>query len=175
MSRAPLVCIPLAFQGLLFNAFCVGQHAETEYGAKPTEWTNYMRSDVLYCPHSPAKAKTLPPVLIEVQHTANGAFFRRLNEYALMVRKHQLLSPIVIIFCIHHSTEEFEDLTYESDTMPFAKELYCHGWAQKCYFISRETISAHLDQHPLHPLAAIGHFLIQRKTSILNITNNDTR
>ncbi|KAI7877641.1 hypothetical protein K492DRAFT_171458 [Lichtheimia hyalospora FSU 10163] len=129
-----------------------------------------MRSNVLYCPHNRAKAKTLPPVLIKIQYTTNGALFRHPNEYALMIRKHQPLSPVVIIFGIHNSTEEFKDLTYECVTMPFAKELYYRGWAQKCYFISCETISTHMDQQPLYPLAAIGHFLIERQTSILNIT-----
>lgn len=66
---------------------CAGEHAENEYGTKPTEWTNFTRSDVVYCPVDPKKSETLPPVLIEVQYTVNGAFFRRLNEYCLMIRK----------------------------------------------------------------------------------------
>lgn len=43
------------------------------------------------------------------------------------------------------------------------------GWTQEPYSISAETISLYLDQHPLHPFNALGHFLIEQKLSILDI------
>ncbi|ORX42602.1 hypothetical protein DM01DRAFT_1330070 [Hesseltinella vesiculosa] len=158
----------------------VGQQAENKYETKPTEWTNYTRSDVFYSPTNRANAKTLPPILIEVQYAANGSFFRRLVEYCLMIRKHHSLLPIVIAICIHSTTQEFKDLTYDGDTLPFTKQVHCRGWAQECYFISAATISSvqthntsYLDRQPLHPLAALGHFLIEQKPSILNIAAKD--
>jgi hypothetical protein len=60
---------------IILIIFSYREHAENEYDTKPTEWTNYTRSDVFYCPTNRAKARTLPPVLIEVQYAANGAFF----------------------------------------------------------------------------------------------------
>ncbi|KAI8094956.1 uncharacterized protein B0P05DRAFT_524105 [Gilbertella persicaria] len=101
----------------------IGEHAENEYNTKPTEWTNYTRSDVFYCPINRAKTKTLPPVLIEVQHAANGAFFRRLNEYCLMIRKQHPILPVAVIFCTHNTSQEFKDLTYDCEVMPFCKRV----------------------------------------------------
>ncbi|KAG1040639.1 hypothetical protein G6F43_012251 [Rhizopus delemar] len=43
------------------------------------------------------------------------------------------------------------------------------GWTQEPYSISAETISLYLDQHPLHPFNALGHFLIEQKLSISDI------
>lgn len=63
----------------------------------------------------PYKAKPLPPILIVVQYTANGAFFRCINEYTLMIRKRRPLSAIIIVFCIHNTTEGFKNLTYECE------------------------------------------------------------
>ncbi|KAI7904806.1 uncharacterized protein BX663DRAFT_431337 [Cokeromyces recurvatus] len=151
----------------------IGEHAENEYSTKPIEWTNYTRSDVFYCPNNRAKTKTLPPVLIEVQYAANGAFFRRLIEYCLMIRKQHPILPVVVVFCIHNTSQEFKDLTYDCKELPFSKRVYCHGWARDCYFISESTISAYLDQQPLHPLAALGHFFTEQKLSILGTVKKE--
>ncbi|KAI7903353.1 uncharacterized protein BX663DRAFT_508322 [Cokeromyces recurvatus] len=126
----------------------IGEHAENEYSTKPTEWTNYTRSNVFYCPNNRAKTKRLPPVLIEVQYAANGAFFRRLIEYCLMIRKQHPILPVAVVFCIHNTTRD-------------------------CYFISASTISAYLDQQPLHPLAALGHFFTEQKLSILGTVKKE--
>lgn len=112
-------------------------------------------------------------MLIEVQYAANGAFFRRLNEYCLMIRKQQPMLPIAVVFCIHNTSQEFKDLTYDCEAKPFSKRVYCHGWAQECYFISATTISAYLDRQPLHPLAALGHFFTEQKLSVLGMAKRD--
>ncbi|CDH49397.1 predicted protein [Lichtheimia corymbifera JMRC:FSU:9682] len=38
-----------------------------------------------------------------------------------MIRKRRPLSAIIIVFCIHNTTEGFKNLTYECEHTPFAK------------------------------------------------------
>jgi hypothetical protein len=104
------------------------------------------------------KVKALPPVLIKVQYAVSDAFFCRVNEYCLMIRKQHPILPVAVGFCIHSTSQEFKDPTYECEDIAFSKRVYCHGWAQEFYCISAETISPYLDQQPLHPLNALGHF-----------------
>ena len=75
--------------------------------------------------------------------------------------------------CIHNTNQKFNDITYDCNTMPFSKRVHCHGWVQECYFVSAATISAYLDQQPLHPVAAIGHFLVEQKPSMLTMPKKD--
>jgi hypothetical protein len=53
----------------------IGNHAQGKYVSRPTEWPNFMKSDVLYCPMKTVKSNKLPHLLVEVQYTANMAFF----------------------------------------------------------------------------------------------------
>lgn len=119
------------------------------------------------------KNPTLPPVLIEVQYTVNGAFFRHLNEYCLMIRKQYPMLPVAVVFCIHSTSQEFKDLTYECKEKEFSKRVYCQGWAQDIYYISAETLFPYLNQQPLHPLNALGHFFTAQKLSILDIKKKE--
>ncbi|KAI8974080.1 hypothetical protein BDB01DRAFT_729348, partial [Pilobolus umbonatus] len=135
-----------------------------------TEWTNYTGSDVFYCPTNRAKTKERPPVLIE-QYTANGVFSRRLIEYFrskyLLIKASRVRTCTVTVYEFHVMVT----IPYE---MPFCKRVHCQGWAQECYFISSATISDYLDQKPLHPLAALGHFFAEQKLSILDrVRKND--
>lgn len=90
-----------------------------------------------------------------------------------MIRKQHPILPVVVIFCIHNTSQEFKVLTYDCEEMPFCKRVHCHGWAQKCYFIRAAIISAHLDQQPLHPWTALGHFFFEQKLSILDMMKKD--
>ncbi|KAG0182697.1 hypothetical protein DFQ29_002827 [Apophysomyces sp. BC1021] len=152
----------------------VGLDAQNEYTTRPTEWPNFTRSDVLYHPTKQSKIKILPPVLIEVQYTANMNFYRRLIEYSLSVKKqYPSMLPIVVAICIHSTTQELLNLTTECDTMPFMMQLPCHGWAKSCFLLNAESISNHLQQNPLHPLVALGHFFIEQEPSLVSMKKRD--
>lgn len=81
--------------------------------------------------------------------------------------------PVAVVFCIHDTSQEFKDLTYECKEKEFSKQVYFQGWAQDIYYISAETISPYLNQQPLHPLNALGHFLTAQKLSILDIEKKE--
>lgn len=52
--------------------------------------------------------------------------------------------------------------------------MHCHGWRQECYFLSVATISKYLDQQPLHPLTALGHFFFEQKLILRIVKKDDT-
>lgn len=64
---------------ILTQTLYVGEHAKDKYMAVPTEWTNLMKSDVVYVPIS-HRDRDLPPILVEIQHTMNMKFHLRVNE-----------------------------------------------------------------------------------------------
>ena len=103
----------------------VGNHAQGKYASRLTEWPNFMKSDVLYCPMKTVKSNKLPPLLVEVQYTANMAFFRRLMEYSLSINKYYHALPVVLAICIHNTTSDLMELSTPSSTLPFLVELSC--------------------------------------------------
>lgn len=144
-----------------------------QYVSRPTEWIDFTKSDVLYTASSAQHDKTLPPLLVEIQYTANMAFYRRLIKYGLSTMKQHSASPVVLVIVIHNITTEVVDLLISSKKQPYLFELPCHGWAKSCYVLNASSISAHISQTVLNPLVALGHFLIQQKLSLRHIDRND--
>ncbi|KAG1323945.1 hypothetical protein G6F63_012790 [Rhizopus arrhizus] len=153
----------------------IGNHAQGKYVSRPTEWPNFMKSDVLYCPIKTVKANKLPPLLVEVQYTANMAFFRRLMEYSLSINKHYHALPVVLAICVHNTTPDLMELSTPSSTLPFLVELPCVGWAKSCYLMNAGSIAKHLQEIPLNPFVAVGHFLIEQKPSLADMIHRDDK
>ncbi|KAI8083245.1 uncharacterized protein B0P05DRAFT_536668 [Gilbertella persicaria] len=151
----------------------VGEAARDKYITKPTEWPNYTKSDVLYCPIQKKELKDFPPILIEVQHTANMKFYRRLMKYSLSVWEQYSVSPIVIAICVHYTSNELLEMSSVSDRISFMKELPSHGWAKSCLLINKESILNFEDETPLEPVVALAHFFVEQKTSLLHIKRHD--
>ncbi|KAG1167903.1 hypothetical protein G6F70_009384 [Rhizopus microsporus] len=121
------------------------------------------------------KSNKLPPLLVEVQCTANMAFFRRLMEYSLSINKHYHALPVVLAICIHNTTSDLMGLSTPSSTLPFLVELLCSGWAKSCYLMNGGSISKHLQEIPLNPFVAVGHFLIEQKPSLADMIHRDDK
>ncbi|ORY97788.1 hypothetical protein BCR43DRAFT_490360 [Syncephalastrum racemosum] len=109
--------------GSLYRLFLflslLGQHAVDQYVSRPTEWMNFSKSDVLYTASSKRHGDPLPPVLVEVQYTANMAFYRRLIGYGLSVTKRHSASPVVLVIVIHNTTKDLGDLFAISKKQPY--------------------------------------------------------
>ncbi|RCH80037.1 hypothetical protein CU098_000705, partial [Rhizopus stolonifer] len=125
----------------------IGIDACSKYVTRPTEWPNFKRSDVLYCPFNRKEFKNHPPILIEVQYSADMNFFRRLMDYSLSICKYY--------------------------KFPYAKNLPCTGWAKACFLINKQTITNHLKSKPLEAMVALAHFLIEGKSALINIDRRD--
>ncbi|KAI7894945.1 uncharacterized protein EV154DRAFT_387963, partial [Mucor mucedo] len=151
----------------------IGEAAKDKYITRPTEWPNHTKSDVLYCPIKRNEFKDFPPILIEVQHTANMNFYQRLIKYALSVRDQYSVLPIVIAICVYHTSNELLELSSVSDSIPFMKKLPSYGWAKSCLLINKDSILNFEDETPLEPVVALAHFFVEQKTSLLHIKRND--
>lgn len=150
------------------NCFvCIlGQQAVNQYLSRPTEWPNQTKSDVLYTLAGSKSSVSLPPVLVEVQYTANMSFYRRLIDYGLSVSRRHKAAPAILAIITHNTTAELSDLAVVSQKHPFLLELPCCGWAQSCYLLNAASISDYLEAAPLNPLVAIGHVFLQQKVSL---------
>lgn len=89
-------------------------------------------------------------------------FLQRLIEYSLSVNEQYHTLPVVLAICAHNVTSELLQLTTTSDTLPFLLDISCHGWAQQCYLMNARSIAIHIQDKPLHPFIAVGHFLIEK-------------
>lgn len=68
--------------------------------AVPTEWTNLMKSDVLYAPVS-HRDRDLPPILVDIQHTINMKSYLRVYEYCLQILKEYPVAANIVVVCIN--------------------------------------------------------------------------
>ncbi|KAG1319151.1 hypothetical protein G6F62_011986 [Rhizopus arrhizus] len=151
----------------------IGVDACNKYSTRPTEWPNFKRSDVLYCPFNRKEFKNHPPILIEVQYSADMNFFRRLMEYSLSICKHYSTLPIVLTIVTNNTSQALADQTYECPEFPYAKNLPCTGWAKACFLINKQTITNHLKSKPLEAMVALAHFLIDGKSALINMERRD--
>lgn len=65
--------------------FRVGPNAASLCLPRPTEWAGGSKSDTVYVAN--VSSTSLPPILIEVQHTITTEFIDRLINYSLSVKK----------------------------------------------------------------------------------------
>lgn len=121
------------------------------------------------------KSNKLPSLLVEVQYTANMAFFRRLMEYSLSINKHYHALPVVLAICIHNTMSDLMELSTSSSILPFPVELPCIGWAKSCYLMNARSIAKHLQEIPLNPFVTVGHFLIEQKPSLADMIHRDDK
>ncbi|CEI87796.1 hypothetical protein RMCBS344292_02204 [Rhizopus microsporus] len=63
----------------------IGPNAASLYLPRPTEWAGGSKSDTVYVAN--VSSTSLPPILIEVQHTITTEFIDRLINYSLSVKK----------------------------------------------------------------------------------------
>lgn len=132
------------------------------------EWPNNTKSDVLYV--STLESNTLPPILIEIQHTVDTDFLDRAILYCLSVKKAHKMAPILLIICVSHvSGRELELKFNNNDAFPFMKQMKCDIWAQKCLMLSSDSIDAHLKEPDLNPMVALGIFFTRQKRSLMGL------
>ncbi|KAG1148374.1 hypothetical protein G6F37_004111 [Rhizopus arrhizus] len=136
----------------------IGNHAQGKYVSRPTEWPNLMKSDVLYFPMKTVKSNKLPPLLVEVQYTANMAFFRRLMEYSLSINKHYHALPVVLAICIHNTTSDLMELSTPSSTLPFlvpTTEKWILSTGKAVDDVMKNLAQESVYEHPAHSMILV--------------------
>lgn len=158
---------------ILTQYFYVGEEAKEKYIAVTTEWPNLMKSDVLYA-SSNIKNNSLPPILVEIQHTVNLQFYRRVNEYCLQIIKEYHIPPIVVAICINETTQNILDMESNKNLdIPYALQIPCSGWAKSFNLLNAGSIHPYLEDQPLDPIVAISHFFIEQKLSLISMEFKD--
>lgn len=135
------------------------------YKIADADW-NGTRSDVLYMPPLSALG-SLPPLLIEIQHTIDSQFMQRLIGYSLNVVKVHKTLPVVLVFNVSKTSPSNLLLQFTpSDEKPWLFSFPCTMWAKHCYLVSKETIHGQDSGSPLSPVMALSLFLAEQKTSL---------
>lgn len=139
----------------------------------PTEWPNFTKSDVFYCPKNRRNLKSNPPILIEVQYFVDMNFYRLLMNYSSSIWKSYNSVSIVLSVVVANTSPELADMLRDSTHFLFARSLPCAGWAKGCYIVNKQSIAEFLNAKPLNPLVALSHVLIERITALIDIERRD--
>lgn len=134
-----------------------------------TEWSNGMRSDILYVPRL-SISSSFPPVLIEVQKRVDQTFMARLITYSVNVFMRYKFYPIILIFCVDKVSQAVMYTFEQSKTKANMFETICYNWAKNCYLISNQIIDPALNNKSsanMDPIVAIQYFLGSQQRNII--------
>ncbi|KAI9363318.1 hypothetical protein BD770DRAFT_381237 [Pilaira anomala] len=150
----------------------IGEKVHNSYILGDGEWADRTKSDVLYVPAT--ASKTLPPVLIEVQHTVNSGFMDRAISYCLSVKRVYKTPPILLIICVNQvSPQALKSTFVQHDAFPFMMEIKCDLWAKECLMLSSESIHYYINKPKLNPLVALTIFFTRQKQSLIGLRERE--
>ena len=113
-------------------------------------------------------ASDLPPIIIEIQHTIDNLFIKKVIDYSLQAFKRRKLDPIVLIICTGTLSEcVAKDLMISN--FPGCYEFPDKGWANSCLILCKIRVQEHIGTMPINTFIALGLFLTSRAIDI-----NDT-
>ncbi|ORZ02196.1 hypothetical protein BCR43DRAFT_481171 [Syncephalastrum racemosum] len=143
------------------------------YIADDSEWKDNSRSDVLLVPRLTIQ-RSLPPILIEVQHTVNKAFLRRVMRYSTHIIERYFCEPVVLIFCVDHVQPKalLGQFTKEDDGKPYLLSYQAADlWAKQCILIPKQIdLSFLTDDVQLDPVLALSLFFTEKQSCVARHT-----
>ncbi|KAG1150460.1 hypothetical protein G6F37_002195 [Rhizopus arrhizus] len=149
-----------------------GQNAVDCYVCSPCEYIDGLHGDVLYVPTF-VQTETFPPVVIEIQHTVDKPYLRRLMKYCGHIIDKYQVEPIALTICTNAVRKKVTSMLEETTRAPFMKKLPSYSWAQNHFFISEATIASFLDTTPLPPIVALAYVMIKQEISLLGLEHRD--
>ncbi|GAN02122.1 hypothetical protein MAM1_0017c01562 [Mucor ambiguus] len=118
---------------------------EGTYTSTNTTFTDGTECDVLYIPQSSA-IPSLPPVIIEFQHSATKSFMCRSINYCVNVFNRFKIFPILLIFCINKvELKSLADQFKPNSGRSYFLETPSNHFALYCYMITKESIISDVD------------------------------
>ncbi|KAG2230946.1 hypothetical protein INT48_001462 [Thamnidium elegans] len=127
----------------------IDEEARSLYSPRPTEWPNGTKFDVMYV--SSVNSPNLPPVLIEVQHTTTKDLIDLLIGYPLCIKKEYKVKPIIVVFGTHVIRNDVSS-DFEATSFSYIKQIQSKYWADKCYFVDKNTITQATEAAILPPM-----------------------
>ncbi|KAI8973826.1 hypothetical protein BDF20DRAFT_884280 [Mycotypha africana] len=148
--------------------------APSTYTTANTEWSNALRSDILYVPRI-GISNSLPPILIEVQKRVDKTFMARLITYSINVFMRYKCYPIVLIFCVDTVSQDVMQTFEQSNTKENMFETICYNWAKNCHLISNRIIEPALsnESSAMDPIVAIQYFFGSQQRNITTLDLHD--
>ncbi|KAI9476334.1 MAG: hypothetical protein EXX96DRAFT_507466 [Benjaminiella poitrasii] len=135
-------------------------NTQNDYLVGNPEWNNGTRSDVVL--EAKSSVLNLPPIIIEIQHTVNRLFMKRVINYSLEAFNRHKLDPIVLIICTDTLSDSVAKDVKTSD-IPACYEFPSTGWACNCLIVCKRRVLEYTDTMPLNPFIALTLFLTSRE------------
>ncbi|KAF1802167.1 hypothetical protein FB192DRAFT_1281275 [Mucor lusitanicus] len=151
----------------------IGHEEINSYASASCEYVDGTRSDVLYVPQSPSER--LPPVVVEFQYAAvNNPYLHRLIRYCAHIISKFNAEPIAVTICINTIPANVSTQLRDIEEHPFIKQFASDNWAQRHYFMSKETIFGSLaGPLPLPPLVALVYVMTEQRASLISLEHRD--
>ncbi|KAI8388929.1 uncharacterized protein BYT42DRAFT_632278 [Radiomyces spectabilis] len=144
-------------------------YCENLYQLGQTEWSDSSKSDVVYVPLRQYQ-KSLPPILIEVQHGIDNSFLTRLMKYAISVYEVYGQEPLVFVIGVGRPVPHtIKDLLTEDEERPYLWPLKVGFWKTPFLIATTESLAKQLEKNLLPPLAAIALFFTAQKRCLLGM------
>ncbi|KAI9009953.1 hypothetical protein CLU79DRAFT_710911 [Phycomyces nitens] len=145
-------------------------NVQGDYAIGDSEWDNGTRSDIVL----EAKSPTLElfPIIIEIQHTVNSLFMKRVIGYSFQDFERYRLDHIVLIICT-------KTLSYcvlknvKTRKLCGCYEFPSTGWASNCFFLFQTRVVEYANILPLDLSIALGLFMTSRAKTINEATCAD--
>ncbi|KAI9260505.1 hypothetical protein BDA99DRAFT_423365, partial [Phascolomyces articulosus] len=115
------------------------------------EWSNGSRSDVVLEPKS--LTLSLPPIIIEIQHSVDTSFMKRAIDYFLQAFDRYKNDPILLVICPNRVSSNV------LENKPLVYSFPCNFWAKECLIINKESVEVNETTTHLNPFVALGIFL----------------
>jgi hypothetical protein len=114
----------------------------------------------------------LPPIVVEIQHTVDSLFIKKVVNYSLEAFERHKLDPIVLIIC----TDTLSDCVakdVKTSDFPACYDFPSTGWACNCLIVCKARVQEYIDTMPLDPFVALSLFLTSWAITINGILYPD--
>ncbi|KAI9364107.1 hypothetical protein BD770DRAFT_406907 [Pilaira anomala] len=148
----------------------IGTGAEQWYRPPLTEWVDLEGTQILYVADD---VHNYPPIVIKIQEIVDEQFLHDTVSFCEKINQRYGAAPIILIFTINRIQDEIVLKTTRDPIDPFLLNLSSFPWANKCMFITKDSIQNHLSQKPLIPIVALEAFFISQKASIHSHSHKD--
>ncbi|OBZ80955.1 hypothetical protein A0J61_10996 [Choanephora cucurbitarum] len=135
-------------------------NTQNDYLVGNPEWNNGTRSDVVL--EAKPSVLNLPPIIIEIQHTVNRLFMKRVINYSLEAFNRHKLNPIVLIICTDTLSDSVAKEVKTRD-IPACYDFPSTGWASDCLIVCKRRVLEYTDTMPLNPFIPLTLFLTSRE------------
>ena len=137
---------------------------EGDYIIGNNKWSDGSRSDVVLEPKR--LTSSLPPIIIEIQHSLDTNFMKRPVHYCLQAFDRYKSDLILLVLCpnrVSSNVPENKKAAHVSACYSFP----CHFWVKECLIVSKESVEVHKATAPLNPFVAVGMFCIHSTTPLV--------